>query len=360
MALNETFPRDYSLTGPLNTRAQQIGLANAEWYKTPIPRARMKELMLRSDGPATRDTIIWIGLLILTGGLGAYTWGSWLAIPFFIVYGVLYTAGSDSRWHECGHGTAFKTPWKNDVVYQIACFMEMRNPVAWRWSHARHHTDTIIVGRDPEIITMRPPELAKVLLNFFGVLDVPQSLAAMLRYAASNINAAERDYIPQSEWPKMIFIARIWTAIYAATIASAIYMGSVLPLMLIGLPRMYGAWHMLMTGLTQHIGLAEDVLDHRLNCRTVYINPFSRFVYWNMNYHVEHHMFPMVPYHRLPELHEEIKADCPPPYRSFWHAYGEIIPTLARQLKDPTHFVHRYLPPGAGPAKPGPLMQAAE
>ena len=56
-----------------------------------------------------------------------------------------------SRWHECGHGTAFRTPWMNDVVYQIASFMVMRNPVTWRWSHARHHTDTIIVGRDAEI-----------------------------------------------------------------------------------------------------------------------------------------------------------------------------------------------------------------
>ena len=45
----------------------------------------------------------------------------------------------------------------NDAVYQIACFMIMRNPVTWRWSHARHHTDTIIVGRDREITVMRPP-----------------------------------------------------------------------------------------------------------------------------------------------------------------------------------------------------------
>jgi len=55
------FPRDYSLKGPLNARAVELGLANAQWYHTEIPRARMKELMKRSDGPATRDTILWVG-----------------------------------------------------------------------------------------------------------------------------------------------------------------------------------------------------------------------------------------------------------------------------------------------------------
>ena len=97
-------------------------------------------------------------------------------------------------------------------------------------------------------------------------------------------------------------------------------------------------------GLTQHAGLAEDVLDHRLNARTVYMNPIFRFLYWNMNYHVEHHLFPTVPYHALPKLHEAIKADCPEPYPSSIAAYREIIPALARQLKDPTYFVRRELP----------------
>ena len=76
------------------------------------------------------------------------------------------------------------------------------------------------------------------------------------------------------------------------------------------LPSIYGGWLYLVFGLTQHAGLAEDVLDHRLNSRTVYMNPVLRFLYWNMNYHVEHHMFPMVPYHALPKLHEEMKPYC--------------------------------------------------
>jgi fatty acid desaturase len=60
-------------------------------------------------------------------------------------------------------------------------------------------------------------------------------------------------------------------------------------------------------------------------------------------------MFPMVPYYRLPELHEEIKADCPAPYPGMWAAYREIVPAVIRQLRDPTHFVRRELPPTARP-----------
>jgi len=79
-----------------------------------------------------------------------------------------------------------------------------------------------------------------------------------------------------------------------------------------GLPSFYGAWLLWFFAITQHAGLREDVLDHRMSTRTVYINPVFRFLYLNMNYHVEHHMFPAVPYYNLPALHEEIKAYLPP------------------------------------------------
>ena len=114
--------------------------------------------------------------------------------------------------------------------------------------------------------------------------------------------------------------------------------------MLIGLPTLYGAFMLLFFGLTQHAGLAEDALDHRLNSRTIYMNALFRFLYLNMNYHLEHHMFPMVPYHALPKLHRLIKADCPPPYPSCWAAYREIIPALWRQRQDPQWQVMRPLP----------------
>ncbi len=341
--------RDYSLVGASTRRAVESGLAAAEWYHTDIPRKQMKELMQRSDAPAIRDTATWLGLLVTFGAAGAALWGSWWCVPFFLCYGVLYGSATDSRWHECGHGTAFKTHWMNDAVYQVASFMIMRNPVTWRWSHTRHHTDTIIVGRDPEISVMRPPDLVRLVLNFFGIVDVWYALVDMVRNAAGVLSPAERSFVPEQEQPRVIRTARIWVAIYAVTVALAVYFGSWLPLMLVGLPRLYGAWHHVLTGLLQHGGLADDVVDHRLNSRTVLMNPISRFIYWNMNYHVEHHMFPMVPYHALPKLHEMIRHDLPAPSPSIWAGYREMLPAFIRQLRNEDYFVKRELPPTARP-----------
>ncbi|WP_417205134.1 fatty acid desaturase family protein [Antarctobacter sp.] len=341
--------RDYSLLGEDARRAVESGLAAAEWYHTDIPRKQMKALMQRADQPAIRDTIILFGCMVLFAGIGIALWPSWWSAPFWLAYGVLYGSSMDSRWHECGHGTAFKTRWMNDWLYHVASFCMVRNPVSWRWSHARHHTDTVIVGRDPEIVAMRPPALFRIILNFFGILDAWDGWARMLLNASGKLDPEEANYIPEQEQPKVVHVARIWTAIYAATILLALWMGSILPLMVIGLPRLFGAWHHVMTGVMQHAGLADNVTDHRLNSRTVYINPISRFIYWNMNYHVEHHMFPMVPYHRLPELHETIKHDLPEPNTSIWQAYAEIVPALRRQLAYEDFFLKRDLPPNAKP-----------
>lgn len=358
--------RDYSLLGESAKRAVAKGLMAAEWYHTDIPRKQMKELMKRSDGPAIRDTALWLGEMALFGALGVAFWGRWWAVPFFAVYGVLYGSASDSRWHECGHGTAFRTRWMNDAVYQIACFMIMRNPVAWRWSHTRHHTDTIIVGADPEIVLMRPPALARVALNMVGILDVAGAMKHMVMNTFGILDEEQKTFIPEMEQHRVFTVARVWFAIYAATLGAAVTMGSILPLMLISLPRMYGAWHHVLCGLMQHGGLAEDVLDHRLNSRTVYLNPVSRFIYWNMNYHVEHHMFPMVPYHALPRLHELIRHDLPAANDGFLDTYREMMPAVIRQLRYEDWFIKRALPPTAKPYRPEfhgqvePVMIAAE
>jgi fatty acid desaturase len=261
----------YGLTSPENDAAVELGLAGGAWFRSAIPRKRMKELMRRSDYPAVRDTAIWFGLIFALAGLGIAFWGTWWAVPFFAAYGVLYGSTSDSRWHESGHGTAFKTRWMDQGLYQIASFMIMRDPTTWRWSHTRHHTDTLIVGRDPEIAVMRPARLVRLLANLVGLVDVPLAFRLMFRHAFGRLTADEADYVPESERHKVYRTARIDLAIYATAIGLAIGLRTWLPVVLIGGPRLYGAFLFNLYGFTQHAGMGENVLDHELPRRASHV-----------------------------------------------------------------------------------------
>ncbi len=335
---------DYSLLGKDAVLAVEKGLAGARWYTPPIPKDRMRDLLVRRDGPAIRDTLIWFILLAIFGACGYLLWGSWWTILPFAIYGVLYASVSDSRWHESGHGTAFKTDWMNNVLYEIASFMVLRESTLWRWSHTRHHSDTIIVGRDLEIAVQRPANLAIFFSNFINLSAIRKYIPQVILHSTGRLTAEELTFIPELERGKITVRARIYILIYAGVIAISIYFHSLLPLMYVGLPNLYGAWLTIIYGYTQHAGLAENVLDHRLNTRTVYMNALNRYLYWNMNYHLEHHMFPLVPYHALAKLHELAKPYTPPPYNGIIEAYQEILPTVFRQVKDSTYYVKRNPP----------------
>jgi Na+-transporting NADH:ubiquinone oxidoreductase subunit F len=338
--MGSTLQRDYSLLGKEAQQAIDNGLADAEWYTCYVPEEEMKKLLVRKDWPAIRDTVIWFSLIFISAALFIKLWGSWWCIIPLLIYSVLFTAASNSRWHETSHGTAFKTQWMNNALYEIASFMSFYQSVSWRWSHARHHSDTIVRGRDPEIILKRPPNIFEAL-NKMGSAEIKK----IIRHAFNSIDPETATYVPKSEHHKIFFRARIYLLVYGAVVGLSIYLHSPIPVMLLFLPPMLGSWLLLIYALTQHIGLSENVLDHRLNSRTVYMNRINRFLYWNMNYHVEHHMFPMVPYHALPRLHELIKEECPKPCSGIWDAYKEIIPALIKQYKDPEYTIKKELPP---------------
>lgn len=348
--MSETHPPDYSLTGANAALAIERGLAEADWYTTPVPKETMRDLLRRRDGPAIRDTLLWLGTIVAAGWVTVSCWGSWWAVLPYLAYAVFYATGSDSRWHECGHGTPFKTDWMNSLLYELASFMVMRESVVWRWSHNRHHSDTIIVGRDPEIQIPRPPDLKALALSVFNVGGYLGYFPGLIRHSLGRMSPDECSFIPASEFPKVYRNARIYLALHLAVVVAAFTCQSWIPVFLFTLPNFFGTWLMIVHNTTQHAGLAENVLDHRLNCRTVYMNPLSRFIYWNMNYHVEHHMFPLVPYHALPKLHEVIRHDCPPPYPSIFSAWRELLPAVLRQVRDPGYHVRRQLPPpGSSP-----------
>ena len=56
-----------------------------------------------------------------------------------------------------------------------------------------------------------------------------------------------------------------------------------------------------------------------------------------MEYHLEHHMYPMVPAYNLKKLHKVIKDQIPKPKNGFIDAYKEILPVIFKQVKNPNY-----------------------
>ena len=111
-----------------------------------------------------------------------------------------------------------------------------------------------------------------------------------------------------------------------------------------------GNWLSYFVGLTQHCGLREDIPDFRKNTRSVKLNPLFEFLYWRMNWHIEHHMYAGVPCYNLSKLYEEIAGDMPEP-RTLIGAWKEMRDVWRRQKTDPDYQFDTPLPPTARHAR---------
>src|ERR1700760_796459 len=187
---------DYSLIGVNARLAVEKGLAEADWYQCPVPRETMRAFLIRRDWPGIWNTVLWFSIIFAAAYGTVRLWGHWWALLPYLTYAVLYASTSDSRWHESGHGTAFRTDALNILLYEIASFMVMRESTVWRWSHTRHHSDTIIVGRDPEIAVPRPPNVKGIILGFFAVGGYVPYFKKITNHAFGHMLPDEKMYIP--------------------------------------------------------------------------------------------------------------------------------------------------------------------
>ena len=131
--------------------------------------------------------------------------------------------------------------------------------------------------------------------------------------------------------------ARIQLLGQALIVIVSLYFGLWLVPIIITLAPFYGGGLQWLCNNTQHTGLQDRVPDYRLCCRTILLNPFLRFLYWQMNYHTEHHMYAAVPCYNLGKLHEQVKSDLPYCPAGLAASWKQVIAILRRQKVDPAY-----------------------
>ncbi len=93
--------------------------------------------------------------------------------------------------------------------------------------------------------------------------------------------------------------------------------------------------------IQQHLGLQDSVPDWRINSYTAAFSPLMGFLYWNMNYHIEHHMYAGVPFYTLPKLHDTIADDLPKQIDGY---FAGIQHVLSIQKKQRSNHDYHFMP----------------
>tara|TARA_B100000902_G_C27249453_1_gene884438 strand:- start:419 stop:1435 length:1017 start_codon:yes stop_codon:yes gene_type:complete len=322
------------------------------WYRTKVDRKVLAELNQRSDTLGTIQTIGYLATLIATGILAWWTtlhfaW-YWCMVAFFL-HGTCY-AFIINGFHELVHSSVFRTQQLNVFFLYLLSFLGWYNPIHFWASHTEHHKYTLHPPDDGEVVL--PVYLTfKGFLRgaFFDPKGAYDRISGTIRRGfAGHLNPGwDQVLFPvenQEERRKLFLWDRVMTFGHILLVLISIYTGWWQLVVLVSLGSFYGGFLFLLCNNAQHIGLSDNVEDFRLCTRTILLNPIVRFLYWHMNFHIEHHMYAAVPCYRLGRLHREMSYDLPPSPRGLISTWRQIIQILKRQQEDPDYQFKPTLP----------------
>jgi fatty acid desaturase len=164
---------------------------------------------------------------------------------------------------------------------------------------------------------------------------------AML-YPPSESSAAARR--SSARWAQCMLLGHALFA--AACVSRGVYLAP----FLLSCGPFFNGWLFFLCNSTQHVGLEPSVPDFRRNTRTFRLHPALAFLYWHMNWHIEHHMWPRVPCYNLAALHEAIKHDLPPTPDGLFAVWRVVAADMRALEKDPAFVERVALPKAAAPA----------
>jgi len=339
------------MTNTPDTLSEPIAQSTLHWYRVPLDRAVLAEFNQRSDAWGFAQTLGHLGIIAATGALSWYAslhWG-WLALlGCLFLHGTVY-AFLLNAFHEFCHNTVFKTRALNKFFLLFVSFIGGLNHVYFWASHQEHHKYTLHQPDDMEVIL--PVEITLKSFITTAFINPHGFIERFKSWIMLSLGHFENDWqrilFPDNKparrrelinWTRFLLVG------HTLIIAQAFFTGWwMLPVLITAAP-FYGGLLLFLCNNTQHVGLRDEVEDYRLCTRTIYLNPLVQFLYWHMNYHIEHHMYAGVPCYKLARLHRAIKHELPYPPNGLYETWSIIIGILRRQKAEPAYQFTPELP----------------
>ena len=322
--------------------------AKIEWYRTPVHKVLMKELTKKDDwkGLAQAGSFLALWLALVASAVWFFLNQLWIpmVVACYLSSVVQNFLGMAAGVHELSHGTMFKTKPINEFFYHLFCWLTWNNPVHFRASHGLHHQLTVFKDPDKEVVQGPVKEKLNLwTLVMWFTFDAEQFWSWMSRTVLHAFGKADADYFfwnplfekGDKRRGQMIGWARFALITHLILLGVFLFFHLWILIYLINFGVFFASWYAKFCGALQHTGLGESTPDWRLVCHTFTHGPVTRYLYWNMNFHIEHHMYAAVPNYNLAKLHKAVAYDMPPPQKSLWSGLKFLLGIKKIQKTDP-------------------------
>jgi fatty acid desaturase len=327
--------------------------------------------MQRSNLRGWIQTLSHLGVFFLTGALAwiafenvssrNWSWSVPLLLLALFVHGTMGPFMGLIAIHELQHRTVFRSRRLNEFFEKVYAFISWSDYIWYQMSHAIHHRATCHRAYDGEVVlpvrfSLRQWRVWLALLAWNPAITW-ERLKMVWRHAQGNVQGEwYRHVLPASD-PALRARHRNWarTLLIGHGLLALLFVlsGNWFLIVVFSIGTQYCSWLGFLCGVPQHYGLNSDIPDFRYNTRTFTCAWLPAFYYWNMQYHIEHHMYPAVPFFNLPKLRAAIEHDLPEAPHGLIATWREMLAIRRSALADPNYRFTPTFPATAVPISTG-------
>jgi fatty acid desaturase len=296
------------------------------WKRPDLDREVLKQLSQRSTINGLWRIGMFIVFLVASAVATLYVsrYNLFLAIPllytYYFFYGFWVAIG-----HELQHKTVFAKSfdWFSEILFFVVHVIMWNSPRYARISHQLHHRYTMVRSVDPEtnwpeVVTVKwlRKSLLRLILRILAVGAVPElfnSVKQQVQRIMGKKDLMMSNYCSDKDIRVIRMESLAILLIHLAVVIVAILFRRWELLFFITFAWQIGAAIEVLWHSTEHIGRLYNVNDHRLNTRSIQVNPLIKLIFWGLDDHVDHHLFPAVPSRNLPQLHRILAKDLAKP-----------------------------------------------
>lgn len=226
-------------------------------------------------------------------------WWQWgLLIPLYLL-SAASLHGISLFTHEAVHGTLASNRVLNDLMGALCAFPVLQTCAAYRVLHLRHHQFLGDDGDPDHYENYTRWTWMVFLMNWLRLLiGYPVYITAIPILGFVQGNARDRLWIATEVSVLISLVVLVWLSPIPA---SWLLHAWLIPMLCIN--TMVN-----IRGMSQHT-LLEHATDAVQGTRTIQTSWLVRFFMCNENFHLEHHLYPGVPWYSLPQVHHALRDE---------------------------------------------------